>query len=396
MDGWIEPLEGRALLSSAGVPQTGNPLVITSGGTFQGTWSSTDPNTPAITIDTTDPVIIENSTIQGAGDLIATAVSGADITVLNCSGSELNPMIAGRAPGRFLDADHPANVDIENNGIEGTSGIYVHSHAGAAGTVKVIGNRAHNIDGRKADGAGGFVTYNTIVRRGRSTDGFVPAQFVQLDQVHALPGIEIAWNQVINDPGQSRVEDNINIYRSSGTPQSPLLIHDNYIQGAYNVSPAQATYKSAGVKYDWSYSGGGILLGDGKAKNAADATAYVKAYDNQVVSTTNYGMAIASGHDIEFYDNRIVSAGVLPDGTPIAQQNVGAYVWNAYKASRRTFFNDGGHDNAIGWIKSGTTRNDWYVPNASEWTNNSPLPDPITLATEASEWNLWQQKLATR
>ena len=52
----FEPLETRRLLS-------GNPLVITQGGTYGGRWVSTDPKIPAVLIDTTEPVIIQNSAI---------------------------------------------------------------------------------------------------------------------------------------------------------------------------------------------------------------------------------------------------------------------------------------------------------------------------------------------
>ena len=41
-----------------------------------------------------------------------------------------------------------------------------------------------------------------------------------------------------------------------------------------------------------------------------------------MIDTTNYGIAITVGHDISFYNNRIVSAGVLADGEAIAAQNV--------------------------------------------------------------------------
>ena len=111
---------------------------------------------------------------------------------------------------------------------------------GPGQTVKVMGNQALNIDGRHSDGNGGFLT-------GPSDNDFV--QFLQLDKVTNVPGMEVAWNEVVNQPSASRVEYNINLYKSGGTAASHILIHDNYIQGAFPALPATQ-----------GFSGGGILL----------------------------------------------------------------------------------------------------------------------------------------
>ena len=91
----------------------------------------------------------------------------------------------------------------------------------------------------------------TRISDGCEEDGYKLVQFVQLDEVQNVPGIEIAPNQVIDKPGKSRVEDNINIYLSGGTAASPILIHDNYIQGAYTINPAQGSYSNKTYSYDW-------------------------------------------------------------------------------------------------------------------------------------------------
>jgi hypothetical protein len=242
-----------------------------------------------------------------------------------------------------------------------------------------------------SDGAGGYLDFNERTRRsdGYSEKGYKIRQFLQLDKVQGVPGIEIAWNQVVNEPGRSRVEDNINIYLSSGTSSNPIRIHHNYIRGAYTVRPWQGgTTSDATWDYDWGYAGGGILLGDGRSD-----VAHVEAYDNQVVSTTNYGIAIASGHDISFYRNRVVSSGRLPDGRWIAEQNVGAYIWDLY-GTGSSFYNNTGHDNLIGWVNTpGGGRNDWWIPDAASFDNNTHWPD-ITGETDAMEWSLWQDRAA--
>ena len=355
------------------------PISITHGGTYSGRWQSLDPNTPAVTVATSDPVTIENAAIQSKSDLIATIVDHAHLTVRNTSGSALNPDVRGRAPGRFINAYGIDNIDLENDTLLGTAGIYLGLYEGdgsAADTVTVLRNAAFNIDGRHSDGQGSFLL-------GPDDNDLV--QFLQLDKVRHVPGIEIAWNQVINQPGQSRVEDNISIYKSSGTSQSPIRIHDNYIQGAYPAVPATQ-----------EYSGGGIMLSDGTGPGFADDPGYVQAYDNQVVDTVNYGIAISSGHDDSFFNNRIISAGRLPDGTIISAQNTGAYVWNA--AHDAFFSNNRAYDNLIGWLQPDgqgeLVRNDDWLPDASGPHPNSAYPDPITLLTEQAEYGLWTQKLS--
>ena len=111
-----------------------------------------------------------------------------------------------------------------------------------------------------------------------------------------MTGAEIAWNQVVNQPGQSRPEDNISVFESSGTSSSPILIHDNYIQGAYAADPAN----------DSSYTGGGIMLSDGSTGVLATDPGYVSAYNNIIISTSNYGIAISSGHNDTIYNNTII------------------------------------------------------------------------------------------
>ena len=377
------------------VPYSG-PLVITRGGVYTGKWESLDPAVPAVTVRTAEPVVIENAVVRGRGVLIATGADHADVTVRNSSGYALNPNVSGLTPGRFFEAFRFDNVLLENNYLEGTGGIKLLEYGGdftTANTVRVIGNSALNIDGRISDGNGGFLDFDerTRLSDGLTQQGYKIRQFVQLDKVAGVPGVEIAWNQVVNEPGRSRVEDNINIYKSAGTAASPIRIHDNYIQGAYTAKPWQASYSDGTWEYDWGYAGGGILLGDGET-----GVAYVEAYANQVVSTTNYGIAIAAGHDSVFHDNRVVSSGLLADGRPIAAQNVGLYIWDLYAAGRSGFYNNSGRNNLVGWVNPTLSggRNDWWIPDATSFENNTHWPGDITREVEAAEFAHWQDKLA--
>lgn len=228
-----------------------------------------------------------------------------------------------------------------------------------------------NIDGRISDGQGGYLAQDYF------------AQFVQLNNVKACPDVEIAWNEIINEPGNSRVADNINIYLSSGTPNRPILIHDNFVRGAYPMDPASARF-----------SGGGIIV-DGGAAALADAAAYIKIYDNQVVGTSNHGISIAAGHHIEIVRNRLVSSGLLADGTRVGAANVGLYAWNYYK-SADTMFSNTITENYVGWVNAKGSINNWWFPDcaAPYCSGNQPIRGPITQSMEDDEYLAWRQKIA--
>lgn len=351
------------ILLPLSLPTLAGPLTITKGGTYTGDWSSDDSSTPAVHVKTTDPVTIKNATIRSRGTLIEVD-PGADLTVRNVTATGLIPTDADHYVGRFIDCRLFRRLIVEHCTVDHTSGIYLHQYGGdhsPTQTFKIRHNKSLNIDGRYGDGHGGYAAKEPYL-----------VQFAQLNDVQNLANGEIAWNEIVNLPGQSAVEDNVNIFSSSGTPQSPLDIHDNYIQGAYPIDPKNA-----------SYSGGGIMLSD-------TGSAFVCAHDNQVVATSNYGIAISSGHDNCFHHNRILSCGKLPDGSPIPSQNVGAYVWNMEK--KPDFARNTGHHNVIAWMKA-DARNDEWMPDAAPdgWKDNQSL-DAVTAESEAGEYKAWQAK----
>jgi hypothetical protein len=374
------------------------PLVITHGGTYQGTWTSDDADVPVASVKTSEPVIFDHCTFTGRGNLIESRFDHSDITIRNCTAVGENPNKPGKCAGRFLDDESFDRVRVEHCELNHTAGIYLRDCIGDAkqndaNTIAIIANHAFNIDGRISNGHDGYLNFNlrTNIQTGEKESGFHEVQFVQLDGVHSTPGIEIAWNQVFNEPGQSRVEDNVNLYNSSGMPGSPIMVHDNCIHGAYNLDPTAIDKTDEKYHYDWSYTGGGIMLGDGEAKLASDRPAYIAAMDNVVIGTTNYGIAISAGHDISFQHNTIISSGLLPNGQPIAAQNVGAYIWNVYKSNRTnpsTFTANGGRDNLIGWMK-GKDRNDSWTPDAAFWIGNTAIKAPITHQTEEDVEQKW-------
>jgi hypothetical protein len=379
---WASPM---LACSSAAAPTNINysgPIVITKGGTYSGNWEST-LNKSAVLIQTSEPVIIENSNIRSRGNLISGFKNR--LTVRNTRGYALNPNVAGKAAGRAVNAEEVLSLRVENSFFEGTTGIYARAFLGnpAAGdTITILKNRFKNTDGRLSDGAGGY------------NGGFSVVQAILFNNIKRVPNVEIGWNEIINEPGKSRTEENMNFYVSSGTPSSPFLIHDNYIQGAYSLAPLT----------DTTYAGGGILLGDGKVTDPLDA-GYARVYDNQIVGTTNHGIAIAGGVDNQMYNNRVISSGLTPDGQRLPAANVGLYMWDASGAGKLavpTFASNRMDNNVVGWTRvaaDGKTSNNptWFphcTLNGTVCAGNQNI-GTVTLDMEKQEYQGWLSKLTT-
>ena len=103
------------------------PLVITKGGTYTGNWESRDSEVAAVDVRTSEPVIILNSNIRGAGYLIKSWGHSANITVRNTKGYGLTPTPYRdyKKPRRFVTVNNFKNVVVENCYLEGTAGIYI-------------------------------------------------------------------------------------------------------------------------------------------------------------------------------------------------------------------------------------------------------------------------------
>jgi hypothetical protein len=318
---FMEELEQRTMLSSG-------PIVITSGGTYTGDWVSTNPNQAAVTIDTNQPVTIINSTIEGQGNLIATGTNGANITVKNTTGIADDPSQAGKGPGQFLNAVNASNIDLEHNTIKnaGAYVININGWTGSSGTVKILYNDIENVDGRYSNGSGGY-----------EDAGASYAHAIILDGVQNVSGVQISWNQIVNQPGQSYANDLINIYNSSGTSGSPIQISNNYIDGLYALNVGSDS------------DSGTAIITDGTGSDA-----YIKIFSNVIVNAGNAGIGIASGHDEQAYDNTVLTSGYTSSGTQIFSTNVGIYVWNQAGGN---FSNDGAYNNVIGYYQAPHTGN---------------------------------------
>ncbi|WP_157887198.1 Ig-like domain-containing protein [Hymenobacter sp. PAMC 26628] len=321
-------------------------------------------------MNTNEPVVLDGCSLAGAGNLIQ-AGEGANLTVRNCRGQGLAPSVDNQAPGRFIDSYRAQRLVVEHNELVQTSGIVVNRWSGTGGggqTLTVRYNRVRNIDGRWRNG------------------GSARSSFLILNTVQHLAGVDVAYNEVINAPNQSLVEDNINLYNSSGTADSPVHVHDNFVRGAY---PFPAT--------DGQFTGTGLTT-DGDAGTMDGAAAYIEADHNQFVSTCNAAMNIAAGHDVYYHDNRLVTSGLLPDGSRLQATYAATAVFNYYQQLASLFFNNRIENNVIGFVRWGANnpfpdRQDLSPGNCDACTGTVHLPNPVTLATEDNEGALWAQKL---
>ena len=380
------------------------PLTINSQGTYTGNFRGT-ATAPAIYINTDQPVTIQNCNVTGPTDSDGAAlIQGAwhkaiNVTIRNCSGYGYDSGVSGSSPARFFSTGSPfAAVHILNNDLEGTGGMYVGGDSTATNSiVDIQHNKARNIDGRVSGG----------VQCAGTKFWYCHRNFISVRNLSSDPNIEVAWNEIINTPGQSAMEDVVLVQGSSGTPltvpsdsnsKGPLRIHDNYIGGAYDHRPSDTNY---------NYTGSGINAAD-PTTDVAHTPNYVWVYGNQVVNFDNYGIGVWSGHDNRVFDNRVISSNRLPDDSQMNNTYVGLVVKDLWSIGSSRMYNNQVTNNTVGdtWSHSwGSSTNNCISDSssgycASVFTGNSDLNNAnthklVTTTDEANELSSWQQKLAT-
>jgi hypothetical protein len=374
--------------SSIGNIQWSGPINITQGGTYSGNWKSTNPKTAAVTISTTAPVIIENSYVTGPADLINDPDYGNNLTVKNVIGIGVNPNVSGQGYGVFVDAQNSVLLDVENCYFENVQfGVYLRGYTGnrnGTQTITILNNRGRNILGVESNGNNGTLPGET---------NWQWAHAIQLSGAYGVPGIKIAWNEIVNYPSQSLVNENINMFDSGGTASSPAQIHDNYVQGAYAYNPAVD-----------AYNGGGFTTDGSASDTVQTASSFNNIYNNQIVDTVNVGIEIGTGHDNAAYNNRVISAGLLPNGTKIPSQNVGLSLYDVYgNIANGSMYNNNMYSNTVGWMCwaarcawDGYRNDEWFPINNGYYATNTTISaNPITLAMESTEYQTWLEKISS-
>ncbi len=357
-----------------------NTINITKGGTYSGDWVSTDPAIPAVTVLTDEPVILENSTVMGRGNLIvATGTTGANLTVRNVTGRGLDPLVPGKQRGSFVVAYIMNSLMVQNCTMTGTS-FGVKAGFSNASSLSILNNLATDLEDRASDGNGSFLTVRPQL-----------GHFALLYQVSAQNGAEIGWNQIMQTMGQSSIDDVITMYKSQGSANRPINVHDNYMEG-YS-SPAAAFYGASG----FSTTGDSTSL----------VSAYILLHANQIVHTPGNGLSILNGHDILADGNRVVSCGQNNDGTWFSRAGVAAItLWD--RSGAPSFYdnavtNTGGGlvipNTASRPVASNTVANPSNLLTPTNSVSGNSFTDPclvngtISLAAEDAERTAWSTKL---
>jgi hypothetical protein len=348
-----KPVQAPPTGPGAAPANCGGPIRITKGGTYSGCYQSTSTGTAAVTVATTEPVEIDHATIRHTGAGITEGVLGTRVTLTRSKLTALAPPRPVKQ--RAVELTGPASFVAERNLLIDGMGIWLGSSS----------DRTINISPLR-------VRFNDTVDVGRYRDPTCCVQFFQLDSVAA--GADIGWNRVTNTSGRSNIEDNINMYQSGGAGPSAIVnIHDNLIDGAYDLGNSGS-----------GYTGGGIMVGDSGGN-------YTTVRNNRVVSTSNYGVAIVGGHDNHLIGNRMVNDGRDNSGTPHGPgYAVGIPVWGD-----RTGPNDSAVGNTIAWKKPDGARNDtWIVAPGTTNSGNVKVAGSVTATTEQAEARAWAVEAA--
>jgi hypothetical protein len=263
------------------------------------------------------PISIVGKTNVVISDLFITNVAGAGVTIINCSNVVVRNCLITHCTNEAVHVESSSNVSITSNRFE-----YVSSGVWALSSTQIR------------------VTYNQCL----NVQGPFPrGQLAQFDKCYGSNNC-INFNLGQNVLGQSNPEDEISIFQSNGTSNSPIQIIGNEIRGG---GP--------------SGSGGGIMTGDGGGS-------YILVTNNILVDPGQYGIGIAGGDHVQVLSNKIY-------GKQQPFTNVGIYVWNQTElpcgshvvtGNQVRWYNSSGVENP-GWNNGncgtvdGWDANDWHA-----------------------------------
>ena len=346
------------------------PLNITRGGHYTGNYKSTNDAIAAITISCTDTVWLSNVFAAGKGDAIH-ANGGAKLIIDNLRCESLTPD-ADHQRGWGLYAYKPALLLLQHFLLQHTGGLRIDQK----------GNAGSNV----------VIRYGMIINTSRLTGnmgiGKTISPGLQLVNLRRLSYSEISWIYFYNKPGNSFVEDNINLYNSGGeSHQHKLLVHDIFVNGAYPYPADSARYSGTGITTD------------GDAKTNATVSAFIDVYNCTFIRTMNAAMNLPIGHDVHYYHNTIVNSGKL-SGKPLPMSWSGTCLWNKDHLADSVFYNNTIEHNTIGYYHKGTNTPfaDRQDENATSVNlmpagRNTYLPNPVTYASEEAQLKLWKAKV---
>ena len=309
--------------NSYGMTGYGNQITGTGTTVTPSTTGGTGSYTPA------SPISLSGVSGQTISGKFIGNISGVAITLANCHDMIITGMKISHTVGSAIVLTNCYNITITHCEIDSVkSGVYAVS---CTGGIVFNYNDVKNIQGP-----------------------FPQAQMLQFDNCKGA-GNSISYNTCDNQPGKSSPEDIINMWMSTGTAASPIMINGNKIRGGGPSS-----------------SGGGIIMGDGGG-------GYQSASNNILVDPGQYGMSIAGGSNSLLASNQIY-------GRSQSFTNVGLYLWNQYAPACA---NNTVQNNRVNFRYSAGQLNDFYngatvasgsspLATGTVWTNNV---DDQTLTT---------------
>lgn len=259
------------------------------------------------------PIVYEGKKNMTISYLEITNPRGHCIKLVNCSNITIQYCKLGPSKGEGVFLYKCTNITVRDCSME-----YVESGvvADVGSAIKVLYNDIKNVQGPMPRG-----------------------QLVQFGNVNGA-GSSISYNVGENILGQSHPEDAISLYKSNGTAGSPIQVVGNKIRGG---GP--------------SGSGGGIMSGD-------MGGSYVLVKDNILVNPGQYGLTVASGHDITITNNKIYSQ-------KLPFSNIGL---SAYKQYNIPTYNITISNNAVNFTNNkGVLNNMWNAKNCGTvtgWSTN--------------------------
>ena len=223
-------------------------LAFSQGSRYTGSYKKSAP----IKLKNQNNIVIEGLEISATNQYCIVLWGGENITIKNC---------------KFISAPNTRAVYISGcKNVTLVDCYFENVYEGVAaqlcsGNIKIEHNDFKNI-------------------RGQLDGGSYFANAIRFDRVTGA-GNSISYNAIENIKGESSPEDNIALYASHGTPQSPIIVKGNWIRGG---GP--------------NHSGGGVNLGD-------MGGSYQIAEDNILVNPGQVGMGMAGGNNLTIRNNKI-------------------------------------------------------------------------------------------
>ena len=328
-------------------------------------------------------VVIEDCCFYGGGIAIWAEYRRLRVTIKNCFFFNTSYTDSTDWGNWAFTGTNQYKLVFENNYVEGR-GVQLEFTSPAAGlegegfTIRY--NKFKNIHGNP----------NSIIQGGNAFN-------IQGNDAN-IAGILFEWNEIKNEEGLTHVEDNVNLFRVGGTTASPMTLRHNFVRGAYAKT------------VNGEYSGGGFIVemavDPANLPVPADPNSWNtnwECHDNIVVHVKNYCIGVASGNNINIYNNLCLVAGMHTKAATygVYFNSWSSGIWSSF------YYNGGGgrnvniFNNEIGVRNTGgtqSTTDDYHQEigvsdgsavayNNTLWENLGKYPTLSDEDAAEAEWN---------